>query len=267
MSGLSTSRRGRPPEERDLYTDKQFIELFTLQNKQPADLKYLGKKTERFGPGKSKPYRPEMMLILQIIACTGLRLEEAVALQWKDIKKELIEDDSDEVIWYIDLTGDGKVLKGSRGQAKNAKRRVPIVDILLPYIEAYKTNFEPLVQDAFLFAHFFRFDSDGKASQEASDQMMPYIYEVRSHEKQMLDIHSFRHTFRYICNDEPTMIESMIDALCGWEFVGMGKVYNTRTAYQLKRLSDVMNKLKLSFITVVDVERLIKTKPNQGEKK
>ena len=265
LSGLSTARRGRPPEERELYTDSQYLQLFSLQNKKPEELNYLGKKTVRFGLGKSKPYRPEMMLILQIIACTGMRLEEAGALQWKDIKEESVEPEGDEVTCFIDLTGEGKKLKGFKGQSKNAKRRVPIVDVLLPYIQAYQTNFEPVDPEAYLFAHFFRFNSDGKLSDEASDQVMPYIYEVRTHEKQFLDIHSMRHTFRFICNDEDTMEESMIDCLCGWEFVGMGKVYNTRSAYKLKKLSDAMNRLKLSFVTVVDKERLIKTSSNVGD--
>lgn len=118
-------------------------------------------------------------LLLEILATTGMRLDEAALLNWEDIKEE------DGVV-YFDLTAHDKPIKtiGSR-------RKVPVPEVLQDKIAARKSGQ--------IFPEFKR-NADGKAQGPASKALMPYVRNVTKDRRKT--VHSLRGTLKDRLRDE-----------------------------------------------------------------
>ena len=87
-----------------------------------------------------------------------------------------------ENIYIFDLTAPNKILK-----TEQSARRMPVHPDLEQYLKPYIDNLDTEK----LFPHF-TLDRDGKGATAASKVLMKYIKQVRTHEEQLLDNHSFR---------------------------------------------------------------------------
>ncbi|SMX23644.1 DUF6538 domain-containing protein [Boseongicola aestuarii] len=144
-------------------------------------LSLYGKKTQSYLPLTSKELRElfaqdmpdNRRLLLEILATTGMRLDEAALLNWEDVKEE------DGVV-YFDLTDHDKPIKtiGSR-------RKVPVPETLKAKLPTGKTGQ--------MFPEHKR-NSDGKAQGPASRALMPYIRSVTKDRRKTL--HSLRGTLK-----------------------------------------------------------------------
>ena len=77
---------------------------------------------------------------------------------------------------------------------------------------------------------------------------MKYIKQVRYQPDQMLDVHSFRSTFRSKMNNTAGFTDAMIAYVGGWQMQQEGDSYNADEPFEMKRLSDEINKIDVGFI-------------------
>ena len=144
-----------------------------------------------------------LKLQLRILVCTGCRLEEACALQMGDIKT------LDNGLKVISTERESLVVKRPKnGDMRAVRRKIPIINILQEYIDAYLKTFteeEREKDNIFLFVDKFNYYSrarGGKYSNEASQVLLDSIDPVRKKylnpKEFKLDLHSFRTTFNRI---------------------------------------------------------------------
>ncbi len=176
---LSFENRGVAPIPRISWEDAWAKELFQLDIKDGLKLQ------------------------LRILVCTGCRLEEACALQMGDIKT------LDNGLKVISTERESLVVKRPRnGDMRAVRRKIPIINILQEYIDAYLKTFteeERKEDSTFLFVDRFNYYNrarGGKYSNEASKVLLDAIDPVRKKylnpKECKLDLHSFRTTFNRI---------------------------------------------------------------------
>ncbi len=147
-----------------------------------------------------------LKLQLRILVCTGCRLEEACALQMGDLKT------LENGLKVISTERESLVVKRPRnGDMRAVRRKIPIMNILQEYIDAYLKTFteeERKEDSTFLFVdrfNYYRRMSGGKYSNEASDVLIKAIDPVRlkylNPKEFRLDLHSLRTTFNRITAD------------------------------------------------------------------
>ena len=86
---------------------------------------------------------------------------------------------------------------------------------------------------------------------------MKKVKQVRYQESDLLDIHSFRQTFRSRCNNAESFTDAMIDYVCGWKPEGMAQAYNVDSPFEMNRLYEAMNKLNFQFIHQLDQSKFV----------
>ena len=210
--------RGKPEEKRVSLTKEQIKTLIALD--------------------MPDQYR----LIFRILACTGFRLEEAIALQWQDIKE------SPEGIRYFDLHRANMVLK-----TPESRREIPIHKDLIPYIDEYqrslpKSRTEP---ENSLFTGF-TVGMDSKASKSASKKLMKYTKQVVDKTRLGLqDNHSLRHSFKTMCKQVPLEIkleDSMVNYLGGWKGTTQADEYGADSPAGFPILHKAINAMNVNHI-------------------
>ncbi len=173
----------------------------------------------------------DLKLLLRILATTGFRLEEASSLEKSDVHYY-------SNIFVYDLTRANKILK-----TEQSARMIPVHRDIERYLKPYIDN----LKTERLFSNFTA-DKDGKVSKSASKKLMKYIKQVRYQPDQMLDVHSFRSTFRSKMNNTAGFTDAMIAYVGGWQMQQEGDSYNADEPFEMKRLSDEINKIDVGFI-------------------
>ena len=95
--------------------------------------------------------------------------------------------------YSYDLTGTHLLLK-----TENARRVVPMMDIIVPYFEEYKASLPEgtTKSDDLVFASCnFTQNEQGKFSTSASKKLMRYVYKCYEANEPNLTIHSLRNIF------------------------------------------------------------------------
>ena len=174
------------------------------------------KKTERWNVADIKRLLQQSLpkdirLLFQILICTGFRLEEGAALEWKDVKVSVSG------VRYFDLFDVNKKLK-----TEHAQRHVPIHHQLYPFLTAYGAEEGKQGQ---LFN--FKRDKDGKCVKAATKALDPYIKAARFDNGvfvKHLKTHGLRGTFTTACYSAGVN-DSMRRTLGGWRQLGDDKTY------------------------------------------
>ena len=197
---LKLRGKGKPVVRRDVFSRQQLIRLFAISMK------------------------PRDRLCLQILAATGMRLDEAALLRFEDIRI-----DEDTGIRFFDLTDQDKVLKNDRA----SRRKLPIPDALsLPKQSSGRLFDYPT-------------DRDGKAQNAASKALMRQIRKVQNHNNENLVVHSLRHTYKDMLRDSD-IPKDMQDFLLGHAAGSVGESYGR--GYSLAKKKAAIDKLDLSFL-------------------
>ena len=173
-----------------------------------------------------------LRLLYQILICTGFRLEEAAALEWRDIKVD------DNGINFFDLRDLNKKLK-----TEHAMRLVPMHKELLPLIEAYA-----LAEGREGRLFHYKKDKDGKCNKEAVKHIAPYLKTARMEDGVLvkhLKTHGLRGTFTSLCANNG-MADSMRRFLGGWRQVGEDTHY---LEPNLASQNEILQRIDFSFIT------------------
>ena len=204
---LELTKRGKEKVSYDQFDYQQLIDLFN------SDLP----KQER--------------LFFQILACTGFRVEEAGALMWSDIVF-----DAETRVLHFNLERPNMVLKTAW-----AKRKVPVPEILKPYLANYLEEAEDKKGRLFNYLIY----QDGKCSKHASKIANPYIWKIRKDGQTKLVCHSFRGTFTTKCG-EADMNDSGRRYIGGWRQLGDDASYLKYS--NLKYTKSIIDKLNLRFI-------------------
>ena len=198
--GLRLKGKGKPPKRRATFSIKQLRKLFSLK----------------------MPLRDK--LCLQILAATGMRLDEVALLRFEDIKT-----DDDTGIRYFDLTDETKILKNDAA----SRRKIPVPrDLQIP---------KGKVGRLFNYA----IDRDGKAENAASKSLLRRIKIVRDKPEENLVVHSLRHTYKDLLRDAG-IPKDMQDFLLGHAANSVGDSYGQ--GYSLASKKNAINRLDLSFI-------------------
>ena len=153
----------------------------------------------------------DIRMLFQILICTGFRLEEGAALEWKDVKVSVSG------VRYFDLFDVNKKLK-----TEHAQRHVPIHHQLYPFLTAYGAEEGKQGQ---LFN--FKRDKDGKCVKAATKALDPYIKAARFDNGvfvKHLKTHGLRGTFTTACYSAGVN-DSMRRFLGGWRQLGDDKTY------------------------------------------
>lgn len=198
--GLNLRGKGKAPVRRGTFSLTQLRKLFEL------DMKARDR------------------LCLQILASTGMRLDEAALLRYEDIKV-----DPDTGISYFDLTDQSKILKNEYA----SRRKIPIPDQLEI----------PTSGSGRLFS--YPVDADGKAENAASKALLRQIKLVREYPEENLVVHSLRHTYKDLMRDAG-IAKDMQDFLLGHAASSVGESYGQ--GYSLASKMSAIRKLDLSFI-------------------
>jgi len=199
FAGLRLKGKGKPPRKRVPFTQKQLTRLFQL------------------------PMKQRDKLCLQILACTGMRLDEVALLTFDDIKI-----DEDTGIRFFDLTDEAKLLKNDEA----SRRKVPVPDKLkLPTGQGRLFNYPK--------------DVDGKSQNAASKALLRQIRLVRSSSDQNLVVHSLRHTYKDMLRDAGVP-KDLQDFLLGHAASSVGESYGQ--GYSLKSKKEAIDRLDLSFL-------------------
>ena len=153
----------------------------------------------------------DIRMLFQILICTGFRLEEGAALEWKDVKV------SNSGVRYFDLFDVNKKLK-----TEHAQRHVPIHHQLYPFLTEYGAGKD---KEGQLFS--FKRDKDGKCVKAATKALDPYIKAARFDNGvfvKHLKTHGLRGTFTTACYSAGVN-DSMRRFLGGWRQLGDDKTY------------------------------------------
>lgn len=198
--GLRLKGKGKAPKRRATFSIKQLRKLFQ------SDM------TSRD------------RLCLQILAATGMRLDEVALLCYEDIK---VDDDTG--IVYFDLTHQSKILKNDNA----SRRKIPLPDELkIPQGDSGRLFNYPV-------------DKDGKAENAASKSLLRKIKLVRDHPDENLVVHSLRHTYKDLMRDAGIQ-KDMQDFLLGHAASSVGDSYGQ--GYSLSSKKAAIDRLDLSFI-------------------
>lgn len=197
---LKLRGKGKPVVRRDVFSRQQLIRLFAISMK------------------------PRDRLCLQILAVTGMRLDEAALLCFEDIKV-----DEDTGIRFFDLTGTDKVLKNDQA----SRRKVPIPDDLVLPEQSSGRLFD------------YPTDKDGKAQNAASKALMRQIRKVQNPDNENLVVHSLRHTYKDMLRDSGVP-KDMQDFLLGHSPGSVGESYGR--GYSLAVKKEAIDRLNFSFI-------------------
>ena len=212
--GISTKGRGTKSKSRALWRDDKLKALINLDMK------------------------PQFKLLFKVLICTGMRLEEASALQWKDIQV------NDEQIPLFDLTRVNAVLK-----TPQSRRRVPIVKVLKIELDKYRetlTNKE-LEDDKLVFDRCnMTFDSDNKVSTSISKKLIRSYKSLQDEDYDRLTNHGLRKTFRNKCRDVG-MNDSEALYVGGWEQKGMDTTYLDQPQ-SFRNIYEKLNQINFGFI-------------------
>ena len=219
LDGFAIGNRGEPPKPWDKFDDSgnQIRQLFSL------DI-----------PEQEK-------MLLQLLACTGCRLNEMASIEWEDIKRD------NEGVLHFDLTRPSLVVKEWKGSFAFARRGVPIVAELEPLLDAWRVKTGGTGR---LFN--YRQTGDGTASKSASDSLNPYIHKVRTPEQTNLVVHSIRGYFITLLalnNVDDTLRKIIV----GQKADGVDASYVNTQISQSRRLS-VMQRADFSFINTPRLE-------------
>ena len=186
-------------------------------------------------------------LILRLLVTTGCRLEEIIALRWSDIKTH-------GGVLCIDLNRESIPVKPPRnGDMRWVRRRVPIIERMLPYIELHKTNFEGLGDNSLamekLFPNFLpNQDNPLKHSTHASKVLLRKIEPVREKSTEFkLDVHSLRTTFSSLASSD-FMPDSIRRKILGHKQYGRDAQYNWEGPTNFKKVKEAMDKIDFTFI-------------------
>lgn len=150
---------------------------------QNLQLSKYGRATEHYIPfSKQQLYdlfkldMPEdHRLALTILLTTGMRLDEMALLRFEDVKEE-------DGIRFFDLRGKDKVIKNI-----GSARMVPLHD-----------QTKPLIGSGRIFPNW-PVNADGKAQGPASKDLMRYIHQIRTDDRQVT--HSLRGTLKDLMRD------------------------------------------------------------------
>lgn len=197
--GLRLRGKGVSPRRRSTFSISQLEKLFKLA------------------------MNPRDRRCLQILASTGMRLDEVALLRFEDIKV-----DESSGIRYFDLTADEKLLKNEQA----SRRQVPVPDAIKFQKESGR-----------IFN--YRVDQDGKAENAASKALMRHIRKVRNFEDENLVVHSLRHTYKDWLRDAG-IPKDLQDFLMGHAASSVGESYGQ--GYSMKVKKSAIDKLDLSFI-------------------
>ena len=187
MAGLKVAKRGVAKKKTVSWAIPDVQRL--LQQNLPADIR----------------------MLFRILICTGFRLEEGAALEWKDVKVNKAG------VHYFDLFDLNKKLK-----TEHAQRRVPIHHQLYPLLQVYgaaRGREGPLFN--------FRADKDGKCAKAATKALDRYIKAAREDNGTFvkhLKTHGLRGTFTSACY-KANMNDSMRRFLGGWRQLGDDTAY------------------------------------------
>ena len=165
---------------------------------------WLGLELERFGV--NKPHRrrdwteqelealfkldmpDEDRLAFTLLFATGARLEEIVSLRLDQIHVE--EKDGQRLAW-LDVTE--SVVKNEQ-----SARIIPVHPAVMDLLPSKGWNKDDAAR---LFSYTIK-QQTGKASDNASEQLMKHVNKVRRHEKDYaLSVHSLRHNFTTLCRE------------------------------------------------------------------
>ena len=187
LFGLQVAKRGTAKKKTETWNVADIQRL--LKQKLPIDIR----------------------LLFQILICTGFRLEEGAALEWKDVKV------SNSGVRYFDLFDVNKKLK-----TEHAQRNVPIHHQLYPFLTEYGAGKD---KEGQLFS--FKRDKDGKCVKAATKALGPYIQAARFDNGvfvKHLKTHGLRGTFTTACYSAGVN-DSMRRFLGGWRQLGDDKTY------------------------------------------
>ena len=187
LFGLKVAKRGTAKKKTETWNVADIQRL--LKQKLPIDIR----------------------LLFQILICTGFRLEEGAALEWRDVKV------SNSGVHYFDLFDINKKLK-----TEHAQRHVPIHHQLYPFLTEYGAGKDKQGQ---LFS--FKRDKDGKCVKAATKALDPYIKAARFDNGvfvKHLKTHGLRGTFTTACYSAGVN-DSMRRFLGGWRQLGDDKTY------------------------------------------
>jgi integrase len=190
-------KHGVPSRRRVKLEDADLMELFALP-KLPDHIKTL----------------------FAILIATGMRLDEAVLLDWSDVKEEA-------GVTLFDLTGVDKILK-TAGSA----RKLPLPDILLPLILPTAGRTGPM------FPHFKR-DADGKASTAASKVLMRHVRKVTKDGGKV--VHSMRGSLKDLLRDAGVAKE-INDFITGHSSGDTAGTYGSGPSLKVRQ--EALNKVK-----------------------
>ncbi len=178
------------------------------------------------------------LMLFKVLICTGVRLEEACLLEWRDIQH------NEEQIPLIDLFRVNNVLKNEQ-----SRRRVPIAKVLKMELDSFSQTLtdEEIEPESKLFARCkFTLDPDGKMSTSSSKKLIRIYERLQSADYDRLTNHGLRKTFRNKCRDRG-LVDSEAKYLGGWEQSGVDTSYLGQPQ-SFKRLYKFLNDMGFNFI-------------------
>ena len=212
--GVELRNRGKKSKPRALWLDSQLKELVKLDMPN------------------------HFLMLFKVLICTGMRLEEACLLEWRDIQH------NEEQIPLIDLFRVNNVLKNEQ-----SRRRVPIAKVLKMELDSFSQTLtdKELEPDCKIFARCkFTLDADNKMSTSSSKKLIRIYESLQSPDYDRLTNHGLRKTFRNKCRDRGLQ-DSEARYLGGWEQSGVDTSYLGQPQ-SFQRLYTFLNDMGFNFI-------------------
>ena len=212
--GVELRGRGKKSKPRALWLDRQLKELVKLDMPN------------------------HFLMLFKVLICTGMRLEEACLLEWRDIQH------NEEQIPLIDLFRVNNVLKNEQ-----SRRRVPIAKVLKMELDRFAQTLtdKELEPESKLFARCnFTLDADNKMSTSSSKKLIRIYESLQSPDYDRLTNHGLRKTFRNKCRDKGLQ-DSEARYLGGWEQSGVDTSYLGQPQ-SFQRLYTFLNDMGFNFI-------------------
>ena len=212
--GVELRGRGKKSKPRALWLDRQLRDLVKLD------------------------MLNHFLMLFKVLICTGVRLEEACLLEWRDIQH------NEEQIPLIDLFRVNNVLKNEQ-----SRRRVPIAKVLKMELDRFKqtlTDMEVEPESKIFSRCKFTLDIDNKMSTSSSKKLIRIYESLQSPDYDRLTNHGLRKTFRNKCRDRG-LVDSEAKYLGGWEQDGVDTSYLGQPQ-SFKRLYNFLNDMGFNFI-------------------
>lgn len=212
--GVELRGRGKKSKPRALWLDRQLRDLVKLDMPN------------------------HFLMLFKVLICTGVRLEEACLLEWRDIQH------NEEQIPLIDLFRVNNVLKNEQ-----SRRRVPIAKVLKMELDRFKqtlTDMEVEPESKIFSRCKFTLDIDNKMSTSSSKKLIRIYESLQSPDYDRLTNHGLRKTFRNKCRDRG-LVDSEAKYLGGWEQDGVDTSYLGQPQ-SFKRLYNFLNDMGFNFI-------------------